>query len=122
MDGQIMAVIPVRIVSEPNMRGHWGNRARRSQAHRDTARWALAGQKPPSIEHAPISILLERVGHGRLDDDNLAAGFKAVRDGVADWLRIDDGDKRLRWSYAQRVNRKLLPHATVTVSWKEGQS
>jgi hypothetical protein len=37
-----------------------------------------------------------------LDGDNLQSGFKAVRDGVADWLGVDDGDKRIDWQYGQR--------------------
>jgi hypothetical protein len=36
-----------------------------------------------------------------MDDDNLAAGFKAIRDGVSDWLDVDDGDGRLTWKYSQ---------------------
>ena len=50
----------------------------------------------------PLTITLTRIGPRTLDDDNLAGGFKHVRDGVADWLGIDDGDKRLTWRYEQR--------------------
>jgi P2-related tail formation protein len=37
-----------------------------------------------------------------LDGDNLQSGFKAVRDGVADWLGIDDGSQLVEWEYRQR--------------------
>jgi hypothetical protein len=37
-----------------------------------------------------------------LDGDNLQSGFKAVRDGVADWLGVDDGNSLVDWQYAQR--------------------
>jgi hypothetical protein len=37
-----------------------------------------------------------------LDDDNLRGCLKAVRDGVADWLGINDNDPRVSWHYAQR--------------------
>jgi hypothetical protein len=37
-----------------------------------------------------------------LDGDNLQSAFKAVRDGVADWLGVDDGHKNLDWQYYQR--------------------
>jgi hypothetical protein len=37
-----------------------------------------------------------------LDGDNLQSAFKATRDGVADWLGVDDGDPRLDWQYRQR--------------------
>ena len=48
-----------------------------------------------------MQITLTRIAPRTLDDDNLAAGFKATRDRVADWLGVDDGDKRLTWRYAQ---------------------
>ena len=38
----------------------------------------------------------------RLDGDNLQSGFKAVRDGVADWLGVDDGHHLVDWQYKQR--------------------
>jgi hypothetical protein len=50
---------------------------------------------------APLEITLVRVGKRDLDDDNLAGAFKAVRDGVADWLGINDGSKKLVWKYEQ---------------------
>lgn len=37
-----------------------------------------------------------------LDDDNLRSAFKAIRDGIADALRIDDGDRRIRFEYDQK--------------------
>lgn len=37
-----------------------------------------------------------------LDDDNLRSAFKAIRDGIADALRIDDGDRRIRFAYDQK--------------------
>ena len=46
--------------------------------------------------------MLTRIAPRQLDGDNLQSAFKATRDGVADWLGIDDGDKRLDWQYRQR--------------------
>jgi hypothetical protein len=37
-----------------------------------------------------------------LDGDNLQSGFKAVRDGVADWLGVDDGSSLVDWQYCKR--------------------
>lgn len=49
-----------------------------------------------------LVITLTRIGPGTLDsEDNLAAGFKAVRDGVADALGLNDRHPRLRWFYGQ---------------------
>ena len=32
-----------------------------------------------------------------LDDDNLAGALKAIQDGIADWLHINDRDTRVTW-------------------------
>ena len=94
--------IPVRTWSEPNVRAHWAQRARRAREQRRVARAyaraALAGQVRPC---APLTVTLTRLAARRLDSDNLAASLKAVRDGVADALGWDDGDDRLSWRYAQ---------------------
>jgi len=52
----------------------------------------------------PWWVRLVRVSPGtcELDDDNLRGSLKAVRDGVADRLHVDDGDKHaVRFLYAQ---------------------
>ena len=33
--------------------------------------------------------------------DNLPMSLKATRDGIADWLGVDDGDPSLVWHYNQ---------------------
>jgi hypothetical protein len=49
-----------------------------------------------------LVITLTRLAPGKLDhEDNLAAGFKAVRDGIADALEVNDRNPLLRWFYAQ---------------------
>jgi hypothetical protein len=61
--------------------------------------WCFGG----GVEHLEgLTIVLTRVAPRKLDTDNLASGFKAVRDGIAEWLQIDDGDNRLDWQYRQR--------------------
>jgi hypothetical protein len=49
----------------------------------------------------PCVVTFTRLSAGELDDDNLAGSCKAVRDGVADWLGVDDRDKRVQWRYSQ---------------------
>ena len=59
-------------------------------------------QRAALLEAARVVITLTRVAPGTLDrEDNLTAGFKAVRDGIADALGLDDRDGRLRWHYEQ---------------------
>ena len=48
-----------------------------------------------------LVITLTRLGPGLLDDDNLAAGTKALRDGISDALDVRDNHPRLRWLYGQ---------------------
>jgi hypothetical protein len=41
-----------------------------------------------------------------LDGDNLQGSLKACRDGVADWLKVDDRDPRVTWLYEQRRGKE----------------
>jgi hypothetical protein len=54
-----------------------------------------------------VRVTLVRICCGVLDDDNLRGALKAVRDEVAAWLGIDDGDvPRLRFEYDQQVCKR----------------
>lgn len=73
---------------------------------RKAAAWVLLAESTPGrrrqlLAAERIVVTLTRIGPGRLDDDNLAAGFKATRDGIADALQLKDHDARLRWIYDQ---------------------
>lgn len=46
-------------------------------------------------------VLIVRYGRKRLDDDNLTASYKGLRDSIAQHLQIDDGDPRIKWNYEQ---------------------
>lgn len=94
--------LPIRTWSEPNVRAHWALRARRAKTQRKVARaYARAALGPAGPPRGPMGVTLTRVASRKLDTDNLAAALKAVRDGVADALGIDDGDERIGWRYAQ---------------------
>ena len=71
------------------------------------------------LKHArpelPAVITITRVAPRALDSDNLAISAKSVRDGIADWLGVDDGDKRLTWRYEQRRGRPKEYAAEVAV-------
>lgn len=90
----------IRVVSEANAHEHWRARARRAKDQRGTTRLACQARwgAPPS---PPLHVLLTRIAPRELDSDNLAGAFKHVRDGIADWLGINDRDKRVVWEYAQ---------------------
>ncbi len=98
--------------------GCWQARARRVKQERQrvaTALWlacrerfALPGDPGPfrrRVGPGPWLCILTRCSPSPkgLDTDNLSGGLKAVRDELADWLGVDDGDgARVRWRYEQR--------------------
>ena len=98
--------LPIPLKSRANMRQHWGQRQRMAKQQRNGAHRlmrALVGGPPP----APLVITMTRVGARRLDSDNVATACKSCRDGIADWLGIDDGSPLLEWQYDQAVG---APH------------
>ena len=96
----------MKIVSVANMRLHWAVKAKLVRDHRTRTRMSLnAAAQSSGLEMLPVTVVLTRVAPRRLDGDNLQSGFKAVRDGVADWLGVDDGNGLIDWQYAQRSGR-----------------
>jgi hypothetical protein len=93
--------LPLRTRSVLNAREHWTKRAKRAQEQRAVVRMRLAGVRewPPQL---PANVTLTRVGPQALDGDNLQGALKAVRDGVADALGVDDGSDEVTWSYDQQ--------------------
>jgi hypothetical protein len=96
----ITVTIACRTVSEANSHQHWRERQRRAKEQRRLAFTTV----PACVRNMapPLRITLTRLAPRRLDSDNLAGSMKAVRDGVADAIGIDDGDQRLDWQYGQR--------------------
>lgn len=104
----------IKLVSVANLREHWATRAARNKRQRELAHrraqielcrlreWAHA----PDISK-PMTITITRIAPRKLDSDNLASSAKAVRDGIADALGIDDGSDLVTWLYAQS---KGFPH------------
>ena len=96
----------MKIVSVANMRLHWAVKAKLTRDQRNRTRMSLAAVAQSSgLEMLPATVVLTRVAPRRLDGDNLQSGFKAVRDGVADWLGVDDGNGLIDWQYAQRSGK-----------------
>jgi hypothetical protein len=65
--------------------------------------------------NAPLTITMTRIAPRGLDGDNLQAAFKAVRDGVADWMKTEDNDPLLLWRYEQRQGRPKEYGVEITV-------
>ena len=93
----------MKIVSVANMRMHWAAKAKLTRDQRTRTRMSLAAVAQSfGVEVLPVTVVLTRIAPRRLDGDNLQSGFKAVRDGVADWLGVDDGSSMIEWQYCQR--------------------
>jgi hypothetical protein len=106
---------PIHIIPETNQREHWGAKARRVKKHRGVGllftRGALNSLRKqfllvPDDALRPALVTLTRIigPRGRKLDagDNRNAAFKAVRDGVADALQVNDGhESRVSWKYEE---------------------
>ena len=113
----IDVLVPVRIVSEANSREHWRKSAVRKKAHRSTAmllcRAAHGWQVPTPGQR--YRVLMTRIAPRQLDSDNLASGFKAARDGIADAMGIDDGSPLIDWQVAQEKGEPNVYAARVQI-------
>jgi hypothetical protein len=121
ISARISVFVPVKLVSELNMREHWRVRWRRRTQQSQAVLYALAfgasrpcwmdtmmtgtgcTPVPGKAWREPLTITLTRDGGNKLDSDNLASCFKAVRDGIARYYGVDDGDEtKLTFAYKQR--------------------
>lgn len=140
---RLSITIPLRIESVGNKREHWGTKATRTAEHRRLGRvlvlahlprrytevWngqhfrTVAKGAPRKVEPlretigdwTPAVVTFTRIGPAELDDDNVVIGCKAVRDGVAQALGVDDraplfiakyGQYRLRFPKGTPPERK----------------
>lgn len=119
----VVVTLPLKTVSESNMREHWAPKAKRAKKARQLAAWGCGG---PLAEYrtalakgyvATLSVMLTRISPRPLDDDNLRGALKAVRDGITDALGLaDDRDARLRWDYGQERGKVGEYAVQITVS------
>lgn len=124
---RVTAGLPIYARSEPNTRGHWSARHKRAAEQRaatglmlNLARWAITETlNADPAKQSRLTVTLTRVRPIKpkaraLDTDNLAASLKAVRDGVADAIGLDDGSPRLVWRYAQATAADYAVRVVIT--------
>lgn len=107
--------LPLNLKSTSNLREHWAEKAKRTKAQRATVA-LLCGKALKEAAHPAASYVVQLIRRGKrkLDDDNLQAAFKAVRDEVAERLGFsDDANPRLAWMYSQE---KGEPAVTIVVN------
>ena len=107
--------VPIRTVSEANQRDHWTARNRRKKSQQEATLLALHNFKASSplgtltqiaAVGEGVDVHLTRYASRALDSDNLVGSMKHVRDAIAYWLGIDDGDPQVRYQVGQRVAAK----------------
>ena len=107
----LIVEIPLKTESILNLREAWCKRAARAKKQRRCAKEMMPPRKP----EYPVAVTLIRISPRPLDDDNLRGALKSVRDGVADWLGVDDRDPRVAWCYAQRKGEPKVHAVEVEV-------
>lgn len=94
----IVVTVPIKTVAGLNAREHWRTRQRRVKHERESVAWALTCTQLPPL---PVTVLMTRLSPGTLDSDNLQGACKAVRDAVADALKVPDNHPLIEWRYGQ---------------------
>lgn len=96
----IVATLPLRLDSRANGRGAWRNHSHTHAAQRRLAAMVLTKHRTKlkaELRNGVLPVRLVRIAPRELDDDNLEAAFKSVRDGIADLLGLDDRDPRVAY-------------------------
>lgn len=108
--GVITAYVPIRLESEANRHEHWAAKHRRNKHNSDMIRLTLRNGLH-QIE-MPCTISMVRIAPRTLDDDNLIAALKYVRDTIADMITPGlapgraDGLEGITWQYKQEKKTK----------------
>ena len=100
--------MPIRLMSEANMREHWfvKNKRKKEQQAIVQAYWISTGLNQVKWTF-PLKITFTRIGARKLDSDNLAGSGKAIRDQLAKLIGVNDGDEsKVTWHYAQRIGKR----------------
>lgn len=92
--------IPIKLPSLANLGGKLRDKLRTKRLQREATMYCLVGLDLPPL---PVTVTITRIGPRKLDDDNLAAACKYVRDQIAATFKEDDGSDRYTWKYEQRI-------------------
>jgi hypothetical protein len=114
--------LPIRVVSEANMKEHWHKSAKR-HTHQKNAVSLMLRDLPYCL---PCHVKLTRIAPRKLDaHDNLRSGLKWIVDAIAASLtgnyvagRADDSEM-ISWSYAQEKGLKNTYGIRIEIMPKE---
>ena len=111
--------LPLRTVSEANVKEHWAVKGKRAKTQKNAA-YLKVRTLLPDIKPV-IVVRITRKAPRRLDDDNLARSNKAIRDGIARALRVDDATPLVKWEYAQEKNKPKTYEVVVEIEYLEAK-
>lgn len=97
--------IPIRLPSLANSRLHW-TKMKSVKKDQKLATYLCiknALNRGARFPHPPLLVTITRVGPKKMDDDNVAAACKYVRDEIADAIGLDDGSDQYTWVYKQEI-------------------
>lgn len=108
--------VPIKTVSEANQREHWAVKHKRKLAQQEAVTVVMQNYLRRQKVSLPCTVKFTRIGPRKLDTDNLAGAFKAIRDAVARRLGVDDGDDRVTWEYDQKPTGNIVYGVKVEIS------
>jgi crossover junction endodeoxyribonuclease RusA len=82
----------------PNARVHWTRKARATKAAREVAQWMSCAYGPIEAERLNVTLTFFPPDNRRRDIDGMLSASKALIDGVADSLEVDDS----KWNFTLR--------------------
>ncbi len=94
--------IPIRLPSLPNTRLAWQQMAALKKKQRN-ATFNRLKENRADLPSLPVVVTITRIGKRKLDDDNLAAACKYIRDEIANAYGVDDGSPLYNWLYNQQI-------------------
>jgi crossover junction endodeoxyribonuclease RusA len=83
---------------QPNARVHWTRRHRATKAAREWAHWVCHQLGPIEADQINVTLTFFPPDNRRRDIDNMLAASKALIDGVAQSLEVDDS----KWAITLR--------------------
>lgn len=106
--------LPIRTVSEMNVQQHWTVKSKRHRQQQFFVRrlFALESTEMP----LPCVITLTRLSTHSLDEDNLCAAFKWVRDEISECL-LEREAKTYQNKNGKTVSLKGRSDANPSISW-----
>lgn len=100
MKAPFEVTIPLRARTSQNARfDHYMAKAKRVKKERGDAMMATA--RLPALVEPALLVTLTHVGPRELDAVNLLGALKAVQDGVASRLKVDDASPLVKWEFFQ---------------------